>query len=268
MLRKAAKKFLPSFLIEAIRAFMTHRKLSEITDEEVRILVRGVKIKIGICSALEKWRCDTYETKEPETLDWIDQMKPGDILYDIGANIGLYSLYAALRSRCRVYAFEPESQNFARLVKNCYRNHLTNITPYCIALGDKLTLDILYVTEMIAGDSQHSFGTQKNDYGRKYSFKQGSICMPLDDLCFTFGMPIPNYIKVDVDGLEKEIIKGSQKVLLHEQLRSVLIEINRRDGEENFIEEILKRSGFTLKNQAKREFRNENFSARNYIFER
>ncbi|HEY5918287.1 MAG TPA: hypothetical protein VIU13_12820, partial [Chryseolinea sp.] len=74
--------------------------------------VRGVEVKIGVSSALELFRCETYDTKEPETLDWIDKFKKDEILFDIGGNIGVYSMYAGKKG-ARVYAFEPESQNFS-----------------------------------------------------------------------------------------------------------------------------------------------------------
>ena len=67
------------------------------------------------------WRVTTFLTKEPETIEWIDTFSPGDVLFDIGANIGLYSIYAASRN-IRVRAFEPESQNYALINQNIFLN--------------------------------------------------------------------------------------------------------------------------------------------------
>ena len=67
------------------------------------------------------WRVTTFLTKEPETIEWIDTFAPGDVLFDIGANIGCYSIYAASRS-VRVMAFEPESQNYALINQNIFLN--------------------------------------------------------------------------------------------------------------------------------------------------
>ena len=77
--------------------------------------VRGLSIDLLVTSEIEHYRADTYASKEPDTLDWLDaELNDEDVFFDIGANIGVYSLYAAaLNAGCRVFAFEPEAQNFA-----------------------------------------------------------------------------------------------------------------------------------------------------------
>lgn len=193
--------------------------------------VRGTQIKVGVNSHIELFRCETYEAKEPETLDWIDQVKDEEVLFDIGANIGLYTLYAAKCRNCRVIAFEPESQNFSRLVSNIYLNKLENVTPYCLAVSNKTSLDVLYVTGMIAGDSQHNLSSENTLYERSHSFLQGAMSVSLDQLCFEFNLQLPDHIKIDVDGIEKLIILGGTKVLSHPKVKTVLIEINQIGGE-------------------------------------
>ena len=65
-----------------------------------------------------RWRALTFYTEEPETIKWLDGMKKDDLFWDIGANVGLYSIYAAKSSGCRVLAVEPEAQNYALLLEN------------------------------------------------------------------------------------------------------------------------------------------------------
>ena len=72
---------------------------------------------------LHYYRASTVSTKEPETLEWINGFNETDVLYDIGANVGVFSLYAALHRNCDVYAFEPESKNYACLHNNIYLNN-------------------------------------------------------------------------------------------------------------------------------------------------
>ena len=134
--------------------------------------MRGQQISIGVRSALELWRCRTYETKEPETLDWIDGFSKEDVLFDIGANIGLYSLYAGKRG-VRVYSFEPEGQNYAGLAHNCLNNKLSNVTPYCMALAEREHFDLLFVTSTNPGDSQHNLGAENPMFRRECSGTQG-----------------------------------------------------------------------------------------------
>ena len=92
-----------------------------------------------------KWRIDTLYTKEPDTIQWLQAMKPGEVLYDVGANIGQYSIYAAKRG-VKVFAFEPESQNYALLCKNIVLNKLENCTAYPLCLGDAWKIDQLQLS--------------------------------------------------------------------------------------------------------------------------
>ena len=66
---------------------------------------------------MERYRADTFWTKEPETIAWIDSFKPGDTFLDIGANIGIYSLYAGSRG-VNAWAVEPHPGNFHALTIN------------------------------------------------------------------------------------------------------------------------------------------------------
>src|SRR2546430_8849931 len=79
----------------------------------MRCEVSGIPIRLSLTSESEQYRAETYASKEPETIAWLtEELREGDVFFDVGANIGLYSLYAAkLRPSCRVYAFEPESHN-------------------------------------------------------------------------------------------------------------------------------------------------------------
>ncbi len=71
-------------------------------------------------NSLEEYRCDTFFTKEPETVQWIETfINDHDIFYDIGANIGIYSIYSGIiHPNLRVFSFEPFRRNFIRLLQN------------------------------------------------------------------------------------------------------------------------------------------------------
>jgi hypothetical protein len=56
----------------------------------------SILLKFTTPNILTKWRVRTFASKEPETLNWIDQFKDESIFWDVGANIGLYSIYSAL----------------------------------------------------------------------------------------------------------------------------------------------------------------------------
>ncbi len=99
--------------------------------EVLTVDVRGVPIRVGVSSELEQYRAETYSTKEPETLDWLDQnLKDDDTFFDLGANIGLYSLYAAkIRPQSTIYAFEPATPKYLRLCNNIVLNGVDNVIP-------------------------------------------------------------------------------------------------------------------------------------------
>jgi len=222
--------------------------------------VRGHKINLWVESAIEKFRAKTYGTKEPETLDWIERyIRPGDVVYDVGANIGLYSIFVAkhLQGCGKVYAFEPEALNHAKLSQNIHLNELSGtVVPCCLALTDRLCFDTFYLHpqnfeemtggQLVPGSALHSFG-MKNDFSGK-SFRsfhvQGTIGVPLDYLWSMWGLEFPNHIKIDVDGLEEKIINGATKTLVDRRLQSVLVEISVKEGRSASIGQRLIQAGF------------------------
>lgn len=170
------------------------------------------------------WRVQTLYTKEPDTIEWINRMQPGEVLFDVGANMGQYSLLAAKRG-VRVHAFEPEAQNFALLVRNVIVNNLSDlIVPWPIALSDRASLEVLHLSSLIAGGSCHAYGESIDFHGhaRPFPYKQGSCSATMD--AFTAQNEFPTHIKIDVDGFEHLVVEGGRLAI--QQARSVLIEIN------------------------------------------
>jgi FkbM family methyltransferase len=198
--------------------------------------VRHVAIRLGISSEIEQFRAATYATKEPETLDWLDkELKDGDVFFDVGANIGLYSLYAAkLRPRCAVFAFEPESQNFARLCNNVSINRAANIVPCGLALSDGESFDYLSVSSMAPGSALHSLPASSESRKRPVAqaLRQGVLSTTLDALVKRHGLPSPALLKIDVDGVEDRILNGAGVLLRSAALRTMIVELNFRDAAE------------------------------------
>ena len=76
------------------------------------------EIKLDINSDWTLFRARTLISKEPETISWLRGFKKGSVFYDVGANVGVYTLFASLISQVKTYSFEPSSSNFVTLVKN------------------------------------------------------------------------------------------------------------------------------------------------------
>lgn len=202
----------------------------------------------------ELWRAKQYESKEPDTLDWIDAFfQPGDIVYDIGANIGQYALYAAkkLGGKARILAFEPEALNFAKLNRNILLNKLGNtITAYPLAISDKTGIDHFYCKVFQTGAALHALGHPMTQGEKSFEpqNRQGVMAVSLDDLTGRFDLPFPAHIKVDVDGNEDRIVAGAHHTLRDHRLKTLLIEVFMYKSVAADITTALLDAGFKLHN--------------------
>lgn len=193
-----------------------------------RTVERGpVRLVFCIPNAQNQFRVDTFSTKEPETLDWVDHIPTGAVLWDIGANVGLYSCYAAKSRGCRVFAFEPSVFNLELLTRNIFLNGLTDqVTIVPLPLSDALTISKLNMTNTEWGGALSTFGNSYGYDGQSLckTFEFSTIGVSMNEAMELLKIPKPDYIKMDVDGIEHLILKGGAVVLLNVQ--SVLVEIN------------------------------------------
>lgn len=170
-------------------------------------------------------RAASLFTKEPDTIAWIAEFNPGDVFVDVGANVGMYSIWAARTTGARVFAFEPESQNFAVLCTNIVLNQV-DVLAFPFALSDEASVSKLYLSQFVAGGSCHTFGEKVNYKGKPMtpSFVQGACAFRLDSLVDQGVLPWPDHIKIDVDGIEDRVLSGMGLCLF--RAKSVLVEID------------------------------------------
>lgn len=190
----------------------------------------GVKMTFATPGQLTRWRVESIYTKEPWTLEWIAGFSRGEILLDCGANVGMYTIWAAATRNVSVYAFEPESQNYALLNRNIQLNGLQDrVKAYCLGLSDRAGLFDLHMADMRIGGSCHSVG-EALDFEHKplkALFAQGCVAATIDELVASGAIPVPNHIKIDVDGFEPRVTAGARRTLANPAVRSVLIETNQ-----------------------------------------
>jgi FkbM family methyltransferase len=196
-----------------------------------------------------KNRMDRILSKEPETINWIDSFEKDSIFLDIGANIGIYTLYSAVVKENIVYAFEPHAASYKNLLDSINLNKLENCRAYCVALSNQINLSTIFVKNMHEGVADNVVG-QKGDY------YHGCTEMHLDFLVGRKILPQPDYIKIDVDGFEDKVIKGSLATI--QKAKSILVEIDNKH--QSYVQKIID-LGCTLVSQHKRN--EEEF---NYIF--
>lgn len=154
--------------------------------------------------------------REPETRQWIEQIdldcKP--VLWDIGANVGSFTLLAAKRG-IYVVAAEPMPQNLYLLTSNIVENGVGELcTVLPLAVSGVSGSNMFWQTSKEFGSAQHAFGQPARD-GRELDpvmgFRLAGIT--IDDAVVNLNLPSPTHIKVDVDGIDDEIIYGAEKSL-------------------------------------------------------
>jgi len=197
------------------------------------------------------FRHTTFSSKEPEMLEWIEEYG-GGTFFDIGANIGIYSLFYAQIKEGNIYCFEPSVFNLRQLAKNISINNLAErITIVTNPLTDRSGIAKFINGSTDEGGALSAFGVEYGYDGKKIisDINYSVLGFSLDDL-FEKGLlrETPSLIKIDVDGIEHLILKGATRTLTSEKLKSLYIEVN-----DDFIEQahqvktILESAGFSLK---------------------
>jgi len=198
-------------------------------DPRCELHHEGMTLVYATPNEYTRWRVDSLFTKEPDTLAWIATFAPGDVLVDVGANVGMYTVWAAKTRGAQVIAFEPEAQNYSLLNRNIFLNALgERVKAYCLALSDTAGLSELHLAVVLAGGSCHQLG-ERVDFKHEPAqpaFSQGCVAARLDDLVAAGAVPQPTHIKIDVDGFEPKVVHGAAGAVRDPRLRSLLIEVN------------------------------------------
>ena len=221
---------------------------------------RGVKFQsiYRVCAIRGKraWN------KEPETVKWIkDYICDRDVFFDIGANNGVYSLIANhLKKDLKIFSFEPEAQSYSELNNNIRLNKAeVQIKAFNIALSDKNSIGVLNLSSDQPGKSNHQY---TNDSHSEVTHQQGCLSLTMDSIINDYKLPYPNHIKIDVDGLEFEILKGAKSILASTQLKSIAVEVDQ----ENLMDFELFLKEFNFTRLMDREFVNQEYSLSNSFF--
>ena len=246
---------------------------------EMKIKKIDTKFKIYSENSLEDYRASSFFEKEPETVAWIDDFIEGSIYYDVGANVGIYSLYASIHKKCKTYAFEPYYKNYIRLMENIkLNNQIERCFPFLTGLHNSNKIEQLFISDERSSSSGHQIGNNVDENGLEFKAleKYPLITFSMDDFIKIFKLKSPNYIKIDVDGCENEIINGMSEVLKNSDLNSICIELNMNNfSKVDFINHF-KGLGFSTQNRYNAlinnsKFRRQkkgNFDCENIIFTR
>jgi FkbM family methyltransferase len=215
--RKLIKRLFPNLELFKIPIF---GPLAEKTSNVLKLSyvenVHGHKMYLDEADSLKLSWGGSHEPFETQFFE--ENIKPGDVVVDIGANIGYYTLYFAKKvsSQGHIYAFEPDPVNFELLEKNIEINGYKNITAVNKALSNKNEKLKLYICEENRGDHR----TYDSQQGREFVEINATH---LDDYFADIDNHI-DLIKMDIQGAEYKAIQGMEEILRKNQGVKLVIE--------------------------------------------
>ena len=189
---------------------------------KLKIILRSILRLLRINKVLFRYFYPRgYEQKFDETM--FREIKSGDVIWDVGANIGYYTVKfaKAVGEEGFVQGFEPMPHTF-KILKKAIRGH-TNIGLTCCALGQsdsKLAM---------LNDTEVGSPTNKILMSDKQSLSDKIVMIKVrsgDSLIKNKELKVPNFIKIDVEGHESDLIKGMTNLLKEPKLRTLAIEIH------------------------------------------
>jgi FkbM family methyltransferase len=254
LIKKLIKKFLhiliSLFFKSKIGNFILDTFIDACLSRQILVKHKNVKMTFYTPNALCYWRAKTFSTKEPDTISWIDKFDANSVFWDIGANIGLYSIYAGKKGH-KILSFEPSFFNLEGLSRNINLNNLSeNVVVFPLALNNKTCLSKFHMSNIFWGSAHSTFDKKFISSGEniniKFSYK--TLGVKIDEIIKIFNMKQPRYIKIDVDGIEHLILKGGKKTI--GKTKSILIEVSKKFEAHHYaILNILNSLGFKLKNE-------------------
>jgi FkbM family methyltransferase len=143
--------------------------------------------------------------------------KSGNVCLDVGANIGLYSLFIAACGAKKVYSFEPAKGNFDRFLKNIARNLALSkkIVPIQKAISDTNQQLSVYFNEVCPGLTK--VGVENNS-------SESCSAISLDEFCLNESLHHVDLLKIDVEGFEMHVMAGCKDLLKAHRIEVIFFE--------------------------------------------
>jgi FkbM family methyltransferase len=198
------------------------------------------KIIFHTPNKISSYRAHTYLSKEKDTIEWIEKYgNKNRIFYDIGSNMGVYSIFYAKIYQSKVFSFEPSFRNLDLLVRNIELNELDN---YITVIPNPIYKNT--TTNTFSQSINRAAGMAMSTFGKKNynGFNFDTLSFSIDTLMSQNLILPPNLIKIDVDGNELDIIEGAMETIKLATCKTILIET--RDSTSLMLEKIFIKCGF------------------------
>jgi FkbM family methyltransferase len=213
---------------------------------ETKIKINGRDFDFNYYDKFIEYYKENGEFVEPQTREWfLDNLKSEDVVFDVGAHIGLYSVLFSQKTD-NVYSFEPTSTYDKLLLPNLERNNITNVKTEKLALGSKsgkMVEKIYKIWGLPPFEEEYEFTT-------------------LDEYISSTGVN-PTVIKIDVDGFDYEVLKGGENYLKENSV-TICVEVAKfslgtRKHKTTDLINFLQNLGYSIKHI---------FDYENYIFQK
>jgi FkbM family methyltransferase len=229
-----------------INTLFLHKIWNQTTTTEIK---RNKKIVFNSPTWLTHYRAKSVLEKEPETIAWINNMTSDKIFWDIGANVGTYSIYAAKISGVKVISVEPSFLNLELLFRNIQSNNLEeriNILPIALSNKSEFQQFFMSVGNLEWGGAHNSIGERiKQDGGfMEHALTSRQMSISAFDLIKLAKLEIPKYLKIDVDGLEITVLKSFNQYI--NSVSEILVEVDLANLQQiKKIKKFMEKHGFT-----------------------
>ena len=187
----------------------------QLLDPKIDVEFEKQKLTFRTGNGRLLWRAKSLLTTEPLMISWIKSMQSDDVVLDVGANVGMYTVPIAKKTQI-VYACELDPLNIAILKENLFLNSVTeNVLVLPFACGDSAKIVDVKFRDLAYGDALQLIkggDAQNTRFGHR-THTSKVIQFSLDDIFVKLDLPRPNKIKIDVDGNELTVLEGMKDLI-------------------------------------------------------
>ena len=256
---KVGKKVLPdSYLAKLGNSSFVNKNIQSIRKkgfDHWRLLDHDIKMYVDPTDPHLLYMMDGKDPEQKVKEIFLENIYPGDVVIDVGSNIGDYTLLASKKvgDSGKVLSFEPLSETFLTLNRNLQLNEITNCMFFQKAVGEKPGLANLYKNNLSG-----TMGFLDSSLNGQNLIKRDEIeVVTIDDVLTSKHIDVANMIKIDVEGFEYEVLLGCLQSFKENKIKKILCEVHYKYLEskgksEEIIYDLLHEHNFTITEISKR----------------